>query len=202
MKRWILIVASTLVFALLVSSAVLTRPAFNSGLAGAPRDELSILPLEQGLTFARVVTGSSAQLVIVRSVSPEGLQVVDVGTAVSRLMDDPLVAIAGIGLQQLEHIARTGVTTLASYDELGVPLTGGSAQIAAGTTYAAHAAETGIEDGVFLFPETVRAHGMECAGNSAFRPEPSCSREHRQACCFTRQPSGTRWPIFNPAMRC
>ena len=146
-------VAGALVAALLVSNFMLTRPAFDRKLEGSPLSGLSILPLEQGLTFARVVKSGSAQLVIVRRVSPESLHVVDVGTAISRLVDDPLVAIAEIGLQQLEHIARTGVATLASYDDLGVPLTAGSAHIAAGTNYAAHAEETGIDDGVFLFPK-------------------------------------------------
>ena len=139
--------------ALLVSSIVLTRPAFDVTLEGEPFDGISMLPLEQGLTFARVVSGTSPTLVIVRRVSAEGLHVVDIGAATSRPVDDPLVAMASIGREQLEQIARTGTEMLVRYDALGVPLVTGDAHIAAGTNYAAHAEETGIEDGVFLFPK-------------------------------------------------
>jgi 2-keto-4-pentenoate hydratase/2-oxohepta-3-ene-1,7-dioic acid hydratase in catechol pathway len=145
--------AGAVALALLVTSIVLTRPAFDDRLEGGPLDGLSILPLEQGLTLARVLTGGAAKLVIVRGVSSKGLRVVDVGAALSRPLDDPLTTITSIGLEQLEHLARTGEETLVRYEDLGVPLPAGGAHIAAGTNYAAHAKETGIEDGVFLFPK-------------------------------------------------
>jgi 2-keto-4-pentenoate hydratase/2-oxohepta-3-ene-1,7-dioic acid hydratase in catechol pathway len=142
-----------LVLALLVANVVLTRPAFDRELEGAPLDGLTVLPLDKGLTLARLTAGGAAKLVIVHGVSPEGLQVVDVGAALARPLDDPLAALATVGLEQLEQIARTGAQTLAAYHDLGVPLNTGAAHIAAGTNYAAHARETGIEDGVFLFPK-------------------------------------------------
>ena len=153
LKRWLPRVGGAIALALLASSVVLTRPAFDNRLDGDARDNIPILPLDQGLTFARSVQDGSAKLLIVRSATAQGLHVVDVGAALSRPVEDPLAAIASVGLAQLEHVARTDVETLVRYEDLGVPLQGGEAHIAAGTNYAAHAEETGIEDGVFLFPK-------------------------------------------------
>jgi len=153
MKRWLVVAALAMVLGLLVANVMLTRPAFERELEGAPLAGLAVLPLDKGLTLARLTTGGAARLVIVRGVAPEGLQIVDVGAALARPLDDPLGAIELIGLDRLEQIARTGAQTLAGYHDLGVPLTAGAAHIGAGTNYTAHAEETGIEGGVFLFPK-------------------------------------------------
>jgi len=153
LKRWLPRVGGAIALALLASSVVLTRPAFDNRLDGDARDNIPILPLDQGLTFARSVQDGSAKLLIVRSATAKELHVVDVGAALSRPVEDPLTAIASVGLAQLAHLALTGVETIVRYEDLGVPLQGGEAHIAAGTNYAAHAEETGIDDGVFLFPK-------------------------------------------------
>lgn len=153
LKRWLPRAAGAIAVAMLASSFILTRPAFDDTLEGKALDRLSILPLDQGLTFARSVNPGPARLLIIRRASPQGLHAVDVGAAVSRPVDDPLAAIASLGLEQLGVLARTGTETLVRYEDLGVPLQAGAAHIAAGTNYAAHARETGIENGVFLFPK-------------------------------------------------
>lgn len=153
MKRALPILAGALAFALVASNVVLTRSAFDGRLEGDPFVGVSILPLERGLTFARVVKEGGTRLVVVRRASAEGVHVVDVGAATSRPADDPLVALATIGRAPLEELARTGPETFVRHDDLGVPLVAGDAHVAAGTNYAAHAEETGLEGGVFLFPK-------------------------------------------------
>lgn len=153
MKRALSILAGAVGLALLVSNVVLTRPAFDGRLEGDPFDGVSVLPAEQGLTFARVTKDGTGRLVVVRRASAEGVHAIDVGTATGRPIDDPLAALAAFGREALEELARTGPETFVRWDELGVPLVAGDAHVAAGTNYAAHARETGLEDGVFLFPK-------------------------------------------------
>ncbi|MBM4202973.1 MAG: fumarylacetoacetate hydrolase family protein [Gammaproteobacteria bacterium] len=163
MKKWLLIAGVVLVLLLVVSSFVLTRPAFDARLEGDPLQGLKILPLEQGLTLARSSSEETTRLLLVREATSEGLKVVDVGRATGRPLDDPMVALTLFGYDELDYIARKGVEELVSIDTLTVPLVAGESHIAAGTNYKAHAEETGIEGGPFLFPKLTTATGWNAA---------------------------------------
>ncbi len=153
MKRGLLIGVGAVFVLLLVVNFVLTRPAFDGKLLGEPIADIEILPNELGLTLARVVTDETTRLVIVRRASAEGLHVIDVGRLIERTMDDPLVAMTMMGYDELDYIARNAGESVVAYETLTTPLVEGETPIAAGTNYKAHAEETGIEDGPFLFPK-------------------------------------------------
>lgn len=157
MKHYALIGAGLLVVVLVITSWVLTRSEFDGSLAGDATSGLTLYPVEEALTFARVRSGEGEQvvtrLVIVREIVPEGLRVVDVGRSISRPMDDPVVALTMNGYEEMDYVARRGVAELVALADLTVPLATGDAHIAAGTNFKAHAEEVNVEGGPFLFPK-------------------------------------------------
>ena len=165
MRFRILMVAAMVGVVLVLSSLLLTRPAFDGHLDGTGTGTIAVLPLERGLTFARIGAGEGrpARLVIVRSASGSSLTVADVGAFISRPTDDPLVALTMSGYEELDYAARNAPAEQVQLDDLQVPLVTGDAHIAAGTNYRAHAEEVGIEDGPFLFPKLAQPTAWNAA---------------------------------------
>ncbi len=149
----IVIVIALLLLALLVTSWLLSRPAFDESLSGAPLDEMEVLPLDAGLTFARMRVNDEVKLLIVRDITDEGVMAIDLSYVLQRPLQDPIVALGLNGYDGLEYVARKSTSLLVKWEELTVPLDVSSQAIAAGTNFRAHAEEVGIEEGPFLFPK-------------------------------------------------
>ncbi len=151
--RIIVIVVALFVLGLVVATWFLSRPAFDESLSGAPLDGMELLPLDTGLTFARMSLNKDVKLLIVREITPDGVQAIDVSYALQRQLQDPIVALGLNGYDELEYVARRATPQPVRWEELTVPLDPSARHIAAGTNYSAHAEEVGIEDGPFLFPK-------------------------------------------------
>ena len=141
------------ILGLVVATWLISRPSGDERLTGAPLDGMEILPLETGLTFARRLQNDQVKLLIVRSVAADGVMAIDVGYALQRPLEDPLVALALNGYDELDYVARAGTAQLVPWNELTVPLDTGTAHVAAGTNFRDHAEEVVVEDGPFLFPK-------------------------------------------------
>lgn len=151
--RIIAVISAVLLLGLAIATWVLSRPAFDEKLSGAPHDGMEVLPLEKGLTFARMLANDEVKLLIVRDLDVEGVQAIDVSYKLQRPLQDPIVALGLYGYDELEYYARTSRPQLVKWEELTVPIDASSHHIAAGTNYQAHADEVGVEGGPFLFPK-------------------------------------------------
>jgi len=148
-----IVLVLVLVLGLLAATWFLSRPAFDESLSGAPLDGMEVLPLDSGLTFARMLVNDEVKLLIVREITGEGVQAIDVSYALQRPLQDPIVALGLNGYDGLEYVARKSTPLLVKWKELTLPLDSSSQPIAAGTNFRAHAEEVGIEGGPFLFPK-------------------------------------------------
>ena len=151
--RIIVIIVALVLLGLSVTTWFLSRPAFDESLSGAPLDGMELLPLDVGLTFARMSLKEEVKLLIVREITADGIQAVDVSYALQRQLQDPIVALGLSGYDELEYVARRATPQRVKWEELSVPLEPSARHIAAGTNFIAHAEETGIEGGPFLFPK-------------------------------------------------
>ncbi len=151
--RIITIVVALFLLGLVITTWFLSRPAFDESLTGAPLDGMEVLPLDAGLTFARLSLKEEVKLLIVREITADGVQAIDVSYALQRQLQDPIVAFGLNGYDELEYVARRATPQLVKWEELTVPLDTSASHIAAGTNFSAHAKEVGIEDGPFLFPK-------------------------------------------------
>lgn len=151
--RIIVIVVALFLLGLVVTTWFLSRPAFDESLSGAPLDGMEVLPLDAGLTFARMSVNKEVRLLIVRAIATDGIQAIDVSVALQHQLQDPIVALGLSGYDELEYVARRATPQLVKWEELSVPLDPSARHIAAGTNFSAHAKETGIESGPFLFPK-------------------------------------------------
>jgi 2,4-didehydro-3-deoxy-L-rhamnonate hydrolase len=151
--RIVVIVVALILPGLGVTTWFLSRPAFDESMAGAPLDGMELLPLDVGLTFARMSLKEEVKLLIVREITADGIQAVDVSYALQRQLQDPIVALGLNGYDELEYVARRATLQLVKWEELTVPLDPPARHIAAGTNFSAHAKEVGMEDGPFLFPK-------------------------------------------------
>ncbi|MCP5181834.1 MAG: fumarylacetoacetate hydrolase family protein [Pseudomonadales bacterium] len=150
MKRMALVLAGVLVLVLVGSSWWLTRPLFDMRLEGSPLDGVEILPVDQGLTFARLKDG---RLLLITGVEADGVRALDVSEMEGRAYSDPVVALTFLGYDRLDYLARRSASSVVPFTQLGPPVVSASTPIAAGTNYRAHAEEVGLDGLPFLFPK-------------------------------------------------
>lgn len=123
---------------------------------------VEIAPLDQALTFARVRTHKGRQLIVVRKFSDGKIEGVDLTRALNGRLDDPITAYLEFGynglVQLVKDVQPADALTIPA-DELILPVDLLDKHIAAGTNYPAHAGETGVKKGPFLFPKHVTPTG-------------------------------------------
>jgi len=134
-----------------------------SGGADAPPaanfpDAVTIAPLDEALTLARTRTDSGIQLLAVHRMEGGEVTAFNLTEALGAEFTDPITAFNIFGYDTLhariaDGFAQAPETIAAEALTLPVDLT--SAHVAAGTNFAAHAEESEVEDGPFLFAKLV-----------------------------------------------
>ncbi|AGZ41035.1 2-keto-4-pentenoate hydratase [Actinoplanes friuliensis DSM 7358] len=122
---------------------------FDERISDDKRDRVDIAEPAEALTFARVRNAGATQLILVRSYENGTVSGVPVpGQA------DPVKAFTALGYDALRAQAGKKEPVNFPATELTIPFEGHGHNIAMGTNYPEHGAETSI-DSAFLFPKMV-----------------------------------------------
>lgn len=121
-------------------------------------DAVSVAPLDQALTFARTGDGIAIELWAVGEVGADTLRGFNLTRAYGRDLTDPIDLFLEEGYAALharieEGLAQSPRTIEAA--NLILPVDLNDSHIAAGTNFAAHAEESEVEEGPFLFTKAV-----------------------------------------------
>jgi len=111
------------------------------------------------LTFARTEVGDDIRLYAIIDYRADQLTGVDITEAFDQRYDDPVELFDAQGYESiLEHIesASSESRQQINVSDLTLPLALTDAHVAAGTNFAAHADESSVEDGPFLFAKMVK----------------------------------------------
>ena len=119
---------------------------------------IEIAPLEEALTFARVSGDDGSRLIAVTRYEDGEIGGYDLTALLESKPVDPIALFNEVGYGGLvEKIAAFSVDQQQSYStaDLGIPVDLTSQHVAAGTNFAAHAEESNVEEGPFLFAKMV-----------------------------------------------
>lgn len=141
--------------------AGLLAVVFGGGAAiAAVPASVAIAPLDTALSFARVAGADGPRVLAVREYTAGRITAVDLSTVVVERAGDPVVLFETLGYAALrDQILAAKETVEVSADALIQPVDLGAHHVAVGTNYPAHADESGVDDGPFLFPKTVAPSG-------------------------------------------
>ncbi len=116
---------------------------------------LEIAPPDEALSFARYAGPDGPRVMVVTAYADEAVQGVDLSGA-GQGLDDPLALFHALGYAGVrEQLTEAARPVSVPAEALLLPLRLGARHIAAGTNYPAHADESQVEDGPFLFPKLV-----------------------------------------------
>ena len=159
-------IAVLLILIVIVLAVYLILPESRRSFPPASFDDaMNIAPLEEALTFARATGEGSHQLILVRSYSGTSINGYNLTTQLESAPTDPVDLFSEFGFDALQDmIEELPESSQAEYpiDSLITPLALTDEHVAAGTNFAAHADESSVEDGPFLF-EAGETHGIQRA---------------------------------------
>lgn len=120
---------------------------------------VEIAPPAEALTFARFQLDGMMQLLAVGSYKDDRITACNLTQALGERFRDPVDAFNALGYdalrEQIETALKRAPIELAAKDLL-LPLVLMDSHVAAGTNFAAHAEESSVEDGPFLFTKHVK----------------------------------------------
>ena len=117
--------------------------------------DISIAPLAEALTFARVKSTTGARLLAVTSYDDEGVQGVDLSSIASDPIDAWHIQSYDYLVTEIEQRHASGQSVRVPHADLLMPVRLRNSHIAAGTNFVEHAREATVEDGPFLFVKAV-----------------------------------------------
>lgn len=119
---------------------------------------VTIAPLDEALTFARIGPAERPRVVAVTAYAGGAVSGVDLAALLGRPVADPIEVVESEGWESLRgRIATAPEAAMVRVPavELLVPVELGARHVAAGTNYPEHAGEAEVEDGPFLFAKLV-----------------------------------------------
>ncbi len=122
------------------------------------RIKSAIAPPAEALTFARTEVDGNVQLLAVVEYRDNTVTALNLTELFDRHFEDPVDLFNALGYEVIrERIESEPTASLikADVDTLILPLTLTDSHVAAGTNFAAHAEESSVEDGPFLFAKLV-----------------------------------------------
>ena len=144
------------------SCALRSQPAFDEHAAPEQFRTVAIADLQDALTFARISRGGQPRVIAVRRYEDGIVHGVDLSALLRHAVADPIALYVEHGYKALqdliEHAPRGAAVSVRS-NELVLPVDLSGHHIAAGTNFPAHAGETRVEGGPFLFPKLVQPTG-------------------------------------------
>jgi 2,4-didehydro-3-deoxy-L-rhamnonate hydrolase len=124
--------------------------------AAQPPDRVAIAPVNEALTFARIATSSGPRLLAVQSYENGEISGVLLDNDDGQPARDAIALFADHGYAGLrDRIAAADKPVQLRVEALASPVDLHAQHIAVGTNYPAHADESQVEDGPFLFPKHV-----------------------------------------------
>ncbi len=121
-------------------------------------NHVSIASPREALTFARSKVDGDVRLLAVTEYRENSLSAIDLTELFDQRFDDPVELFNSVGYEAIEKRIEaepaTSVITV-EVDKLILPLDLTESHVAAGTNFAAHADESSVEDGPFLFAKLV-----------------------------------------------
>ncbi len=159
MKKRLSIALLVCVALIVVAAAVLLREPPPRHLPDADfSTSIPIAPLDEALTFARTITDDEVQLLAVTEYQDDQVTAVDLSATLEEGANDPIDLFRQLGYEKLrEQIEseRESSTITVDVADLILPVELADSHVAAGTNFAAHAAEADVVDGPFLFTKLV-----------------------------------------------
>lgn len=134
---------------LLIRSVQVSQPLFDESITEVPAEALQVAPLSDAVTLAKSKQGD---VLLVVAASLNGVLAVNLSEALALPGTDSLEIVRNAGLSEIRKVLDEEAVAY-SWQDLGLPYRGQPQAIAAGTNFAAHAAEVGLEEGPFLFPK-------------------------------------------------
>ena len=138
-----------LFIAFVAVSFFVSQPLYDEKISRTPDSAFTLAPVEQALSFARTKTGKS---LLVVAINRAGIQAIDLATATNSEEKEPLDFVRALGNEKLRAL-MDGDAAIYGWQDLTVPFNTQTGIIAAGVNFKAHAEETGLKDGPFLFPK-------------------------------------------------
>jgi 2,4-diketo-3-deoxy-L-fuconate hydrolase len=135
------------------------QPVLKEYFDSVKLQNVAIAPLDEALTFARVLLQKERHVIVVTKFSNGKVEGIDLTRAMSRHLDDPISAYTEIGYTEMVKLVKNSqakYAITANADQLMMPVDLHDKHIAAGINYLAHAGETGVEEGPFLFSKHVK----------------------------------------------
>lgn len=149
--RWVSIGLLVALAVVLLPGVFLPRPLFEERLTVEPAARLVLAP--DAFTFARVGRSDGPHLVLVTAASVAGVEGIDLTATLPGAPRAMLEVALDPRLRGLAADSTDTPRLRIPWADLGPPLDFGSAHIAAGANYPAHAEEVSHEGAPFLFPK-------------------------------------------------
>ncbi|MBN2525800.1 MAG: fumarylacetoacetate hydrolase family protein [Deltaproteobacteria bacterium] len=131
-------------------------PSFDEDVTPSELQTVAITSPHDALTFARYEEKGDTRLMLVTAYAGNMISGVPVHAHLGGSVNDPISLYRQYGYASIEAIAQTGEPLVRiPLNRLILPVNLRRHNIAAGTNYAAHANEAGVEDGPYLFPKIV-----------------------------------------------
>jgi 2-keto-4-pentenoate hydratase/2-oxohepta-3-ene-1,7-dioic acid hydratase in catechol pathway len=139
-----------------VASYVVSRPIGGEPLNADSLASHEVADVELALTFARTVGKNGVHLLVVTAWEGGVVSAVDITDAFEIIYRDPVDALANEGFAAIARVAGSGRPDSYAPEDLVMPLELRYPHIAAGTNFKAHAEESMVDGGPFLFPKLAR----------------------------------------------
>ena len=153
-KEILAVTAMILLNACSTTGESMQSESFNSSIL----ENVDVAPTDQALTFARIMVNNERHIIVVTKFINGKVEGVDLTRAMSSDVDDPISAYAELGYKgvvKLLNDSQAEYSITANINQLIIPVDLEEKHIAAGLNYNAHAGETGVKSGPFLFSKRV-----------------------------------------------
>lgn len=148
-----------LVVPLLAGCGFEWAPEFDEAVEPSSLSTMTIAPVDQALTFARVSRDGRPAVLLVQRYAAGVIEGVDLSSALERPVADPIDAFLTEGYERLATVAGSATTRVSFAEaELVMPVDLREHHIAAGTNFPEHANDVGASE-QFLFPKLVAPTG-------------------------------------------
>jgi 2-keto-4-pentenoate hydratase/2-oxohepta-3-ene-1,7-dioic acid hydratase in catechol pathway len=140
------------VLALVGRSIQVSQGLYDERVESIPKNALSLAPVKDALTFAKT---NSGEVLLVVALDRNGVVAVNLTEVYGATGVDTLALYRDLGIEVI-RTALDSEVTFVEWESLGLPFVPQDHAVAAGTNFAAHAQEVGLEQGPFLFPKVSR----------------------------------------------
>ncbi len=145
----VMVVIGLGLLAVVGKSIQVSQGLYDERIESVPKNALALAPLKEALTFAKTRTG---EVLLVAALDRNGVVAVNLTEEFDAAGSDTLALYRHLGSDAIRSALDSEVTFV-EWEALGLPFEPQDHAVAAGTNFAAHAEEVGLDDGPFLFPK-------------------------------------------------